>query len=65
MARIVRQTNIGVRVSKVPVTTSRTNQGAVFALQQEGSEPKVIDKDSHRKFVKNVFAIRGRTAEIT
>lgn len=49
---------IGVRVSKlIKVPASGT-------AQLEGLEPTLIDADAHARFVKNVFALRSRTAAL-
>ena len=60
MPRIARRTTIGIKVSKAPGVKSAS--GRLKAT--DGMEPRVIDKNSHKKFVKNVFAIRGRTEEV-
>lgn len=63
MSRITRKASVGVRVMKVP-------QGINWGVDSSGNakesdfEPRVINEISHRKFVSNIFAIRGRTSNI-
>jgi len=66
MSRITRSTTIGIRVSKTPSVKKASGRfkKVAAAMPVDGLEPRVIDKTSHKKFVKNVFAIRGRTAMV-
>lgn len=64
MARIVRQTKIGVKISKHPATakiTERPPQVQGEHVRKDEFSPAFINAESHRAFVTNLFAIRGKT----
>jgi hypothetical protein len=64
MARIARRATIGVRVVKGPIARRIppnffTNTEKLKASQN--IEPQVIDRNSHKKFVDNIFSIRRKS----
>lgn len=62
MSRVLRMTKVGVRVSKLPTVRSSRLEISDSIVN---AEPSVIDKASHKRFVDNVFAMRGRTTSIS
>ena len=55
MSRVIRATNIGVRVSKLIKAPTEGSPAL------EGLEPVLIDRVAHAAFVRNVFALRAKT----
>jgi len=62
MSRIARNPLIGIRVFKVPSMKTAKLKKLIAETSVDDLEPRVIDEDAHEKFVRNAFAIRGKTA---
>lgn len=61
MARILRTTTVGVRVTKAP--SVRTGCASAYSIKED-MEPRVINRKSHKKFVRNMFSIRGKAVKV-
>ena len=61
--KIDRKTNIGVIISKggnSHKVIARMNNLGIEA--NAASEPRVVNPESHRRFVKNIFSLREKAA---
>ena len=67
MSRISRRSAIGIKVTKTPSVKRVSGKGTKVVaktVNEQGTEPHVIDRASHKKFVRNVFSIREKSAAV-
>lgn len=59
--KIDRRTNIGVVVSKVGNRSKIMDRARKMGDSVDiVTEPKIVNADSHRRFVKNIFSLREK-----